>query len=94
MGRKTPFQIICLIAFVAFAAVSCYLTVGSIHLSMPAIPIWCMWIAVVGLFVLTSYGTKMIMDSFNRNLMIENLINVSAFYIVISLIRRSSHSTP
>ncbi|MCI7466313.1 MAG: hypothetical protein MSB01_08505, partial [Bacteroidales bacterium] len=99
MGRKTPFQIICLIAFVAFAAVSCYLTVGSIHLSMPAIPIWCMWIAVVGLFVLTSYGTKMIMDSFNRNLMIENptkkfvggLIIVLVTWLLISF-PTNSHS--
>lgn len=99
MGRKTPFQIICLIAFVAFAAVSCYLTVGSIHLSMPAIPVWCMWIAVAGLFVLTSYGTKMIMDSFNRNLMIENptkkfvggLIIVLVTWLLISF-PTNSHS--
>lgn len=71
MGRKTPFQIICLLAFVAFAAVSCYLTVDSIHLSLPGIPKWCLWIAVVGIYVLTSYGTKMIADSFNRNIIMD-----------------------
>lgn len=71
MGRKTPFQIICLLAFGAFAAVSCYLTVDSIHLSLPNVPRWCFWIAIVGLYVLTSYGTKMIMDSFNRNIIID-----------------------
>ena len=71
MGKKTPFQIVCLLAFGAFAAVSCYLTVESIHLSLPSVPRWCFWIAIVGLYVLTSYGTKMIMDSFNRNIIID-----------------------
>ncbi len=86
MGRKTPFQIVCLVMFVAFAAVSCYLTVGSIHLSMSAIPQWCLWIAIVGLFILTSYGTKMIMDSFNRNLIIDNRGKKLAGGLVIVLI--------
>lgn len=72
MGRKSLFEIIALIAFAAFAAVSCYLTVESIHLSLPSIPKWCFWIAIVGLYVLTSYGTKMIMDSFSRSKMIDN----------------------
>lgn len=72
MGRKTPFQIICLLAFGAFAAVSCYLTVESIHLSLPNVPRWCFWIAIVGLYVLTSYGTKMIMDSFDSDKIMDN----------------------
>lgn len=92
MGRKTPFQIICLLAFVAFAAVSCYLTVDSIHLSLPGIPKWCLWIAVVGIYVLTSYGTKMIADSFNRNIimdkrgskLVDGLIIVLVTWLLVS----------
>ncbi len=86
MGKKSPFQIVCLVLFVAFAAVSCYLTVSSIHLSMSAIPQWCLWIAIVGLFLLTSYGSKMIMDSFNRNLIIDNRGKKLAGGLVIVLV--------
>ncbi len=72
MGKKSPFQWICMVAFAAFAAISCYFTVSSLFLALSDIPKWCFWIAVVGLYILTAYGSKMVWDSFNKHLMIDN----------------------
>ncbi len=69
-------KIFALVAFVAFAAVSCWSTTESLFLTLEhaEIPKWVFWIAVVGLYVLTSICTKLVLDSFNQNIYVEHRI--------------------
>ena len=71
---KLLLKIFALIAFLAFAAVSCWSTTESLFLTLQdaQIPKWVFWIAVVGLYVLTAICTKMFIDSFNQNVYIEH----------------------
>lgn len=81
------FRIICAVLFVAFAAISCWATVGSIHLSFPEIPVIIFYVAVIGIFVLTSYLTKIIVSCFNPDVYLEhrNLTLVSSFLAFVLL---------
>lgn len=67
-------KIFALVAFVAFAAVSCWSTTESLFLTLEhaEIPKWVFWIAVVGLYVLTSICVKIAIDSFNHNIYVEH----------------------
>lgn len=69
-SNKT-FRIICSMLFLAFAGVSCWATVESLFLSLPDIPKIVFWIAVVGIFLLTSYITKILINCFNPNIYME-----------------------
>ena len=73
-GENKILKIFSLVAFVAFAAVSCWSTTESLFLSLEhaEIPKWVFWIAVVGLYVLTSYCFKMMIDSFDQNVYMEH----------------------
>lgn len=72
-GENKFLKIFALVAFVAFAAVSCWSTTESLFLTLEnaEIPKWVFWIAVVGLYVLTSICTKLVLDSFNQNIYVE-----------------------
>lgn len=70
-NQNKTFRIICALLFVAFAGVSCWATVESLYLSLPDIPKIVFWIAVIGIFLLTSYITKVLVDCFNPNIYIE-----------------------
>lgn len=72
MGETNYKKIFFAIAFVAFAAVSCWATQESLHLLMPNWPVVMCWIVTVGFFVIASLGTKMIVDSLNQNVFLEN----------------------
>lgn len=74
MEKNVSFKIFTVVAFCAFAIVSCWSTTESLFLTMEhaQIPKWVFWIAVVGLYVLTSICFKMVIDSFNQNLYIEH----------------------
>lgn len=64
MGNQ-KLKLLWLFFFLAFAAVSCWATVESLVLSLNQIPKWVFWIAVVGIYILTSILTKVIVDCFN-----------------------------
>ena len=68
--RKTT-KIIFAVLFLAFAGISCWATVESLYLSLPDIPKIVFWVAVIGIFILTSYITKILVDSFNPNVYME-----------------------
>lgn len=76
MEQKNYFKLFCAIAFVAFAAVSCWATVESLHLLLSAkdkgIPVIFVWIVTVGFYFIASLGSKMIVDSLNSNVYTEN----------------------
>lgn len=74
MNNSKFLKIFAIVAFVAFAAVSCWSTTESLFLTLEhaQIPKWVFWIAVVGLYVLTSVCVKMVLDSFNQNIYVEH----------------------
>lgn len=78
-------RILWIIFFLAFAAVSCWATQESLHLLLPSWPAAACWIVTVGIFVIASYGTKMIVDSFNQNIYLEHRYGMLIFGIVIVL---------
>lgn len=73
MNDNKFLKIFAIIAFLAFAAVSCWSTTESLSLTLEhaEIPKWIFWIAVVGLYVLTSICAKLVIDSFNQNIYME-----------------------
>ena len=84
------------LAFVIFGAISCWATSESLFLSFlggAAIPKIVFWVVVVGFYVVTSLGTKWIIDSFNtqayvshrRLKLIGGLLIVIAFWLLVSL---------
>ena len=95
MEQNKFLKIFALVAFVAFAAVSCWSTTESLFLTLEnaQIPKWVFWIAVVGLYVLTSICFKMVLDSFNQNIYVEHrtakfiigLLGVIVLWIAFSM---------
>jgi hypothetical protein len=73
-GENKNLKIFALVAFVAFAAVSCWSTVESLFLTLEhaEIPKWIFWIAIVGLYVLTSICFKLMFDTFNQNIYMDH----------------------
>lgn len=76
MEQRNYLKVFCAIAFIAFAAVSCWATVESLHLLLSAkdsnIPVIFVWIITVGFFFIASWGSKMIVDSLNSHVYTEN----------------------
>jgi len=60
MEQKNYLKVFCAAAFIAFAAVSCWATVESLHLLLSAkdsnIPVIFVWIITVGFFFFFSFG--------------------------------------
>lgn len=71
MEQNKLLKIFSLLAFIAFAAVSCWATTESLHLLLSSWPIAMCWIVTIGFFVIASLGTKMIVDSLNQNIYLE-----------------------
>lgn len=93
MEQSKFLKLFSLIAFIAFAAVSCWATAESLHLLLPSWPAVMCWIVTVGFFVIASIGTKMIVDSLNQNIYLEKrglrliggIIVVLLFWLVCSM---------
>lgn len=71
MEQKNYLKILWMVAFVAFAAVSCWATAESLHLLLSTWPLAMCWIVTIGFFIIASLGTKMIVDSLNQNIYLE-----------------------
>lgn len=71
MGQNNYFKFFTLLAFVAFAAISCWATAESLHLLQPDLSLVICWVVSVGFFIIASLGTKFIVDSLNQNIYIE-----------------------
>lgn len=72
MNGNPLLRIFTLLAFCAFAAVSCWATAESLHLLLPSFPTFMCWVVSIGFFFIASYGTKMIVDSLNQKIYLEN----------------------
>lgn len=71
MEQTNYWKIVWILAFIAFAAVSCWATASSLHLLLANWPTAMCWIVTVGFFIIASLGTKMIVDSLNPNIYME-----------------------
>lgn len=71
MNENKFLKVFCLLAFLAFAAVSCWATAESLHLLLPSWPLAMCWVITVGFFFIASWGTKMIVDSLNQKIYLE-----------------------
>ena len=76
----------CLLAFVAFAAVSCWATAESLHLLLNTWPMALCWIVTIGFFVIASYGSKLVVDSLNKNVYMEKRSLMLVLGIIIMLV--------
>lgn len=93
MNENSSLKIFSILAFIAFACVSCWATAESLHLLLDSWPIVMCWIVTVGFFVIASIGTKLIVDSLNKNIyqekrglkFIGGLILVVVFWLICSM---------
>jgi len=79
-------RLFCLLAFVAFAAVSCWATAESLHLLLNTWPMALCWIVTIGFFVIASYGSKLVVDSLNKNVYMEKRSLMLVLGIIIMLV--------
>lgn len=71
MNENKFLKIFGILAFFAFAAVSCWATAESLHLLLSSWPVAMCWVVTVGFFFIASWGTKMIVDSLNQKIYLE-----------------------
>lgn len=79
--------------FLAFAGISAWATAESFHLSLDTWPKVLCWVMAGGFMVVASIGTKLIVDSLNQNIDVDNrgwqlvggIILLLAFWIVCSM---------
>lgn len=93
MEQNDYLKLVWIVAFIAFAAVSCWATSESLHLLLSSWPIAMCWVVSVGFFIIASLGTKMIVDSLNQNIYLEKrgirliggVLIVLVFWLVCSM---------
>lgn len=71
MNENKFLKIFCILAFLAFAAVSCWATAESLHLLLSSWPLIMCWVVTVGFYFIAAWGTKLIVDSCNQNIYLE-----------------------
>ncbi|MCL2311526.1 MAG: hypothetical protein FWC41_03395 [Firmicutes bacterium] len=93
MNQNRFFKIFAFIAFLLLMGISCWATVESLHLLLPRWPIVIFWSAAIIFFVVAAIGTKLIVDSFNQRIRVDNrgwkliggIILLLAFWLCFSL---------
>lgn len=66
MGNNGFIKIFSMVAWVALMAISCWATTASLHLLLPEWPVFIFWVVTIVFFVLSSLGTKLIVDACNK----------------------------
>lgn len=93
MEQKNYLKLIWMVAFIAFAAVSCWATAESLHLLLSSWPLAMCWVVTVGFFIIASLGTKMIVDCLNQDIYLEKrglrlvggIVIVLIFWLICSM---------
>ncbi len=93
MNENPYVKLFTVFGFLSFAAVSCWATAESLHLLLPDLPALFCWIVTIGFFFIASLGTKMMADSLNQHIYMENrgtrllggLFIVLIFWLVCSM---------
>lgn len=92
-GENKFLKLFYIIAFVAFACVSCWATAESLHMLLPTWPLYAVYVVTIGFFAIASLGTKMIVDSLNQNIYLEKrglrliggIVIILVFWLVCSM---------
>lgn len=71
MNENKFLKVFSMLAFLAFAAVSCWATAESLHLLLASWPLALCWVVTIGFFFIASWGSKMIVDSLNQKIYLE-----------------------
>ncbi|MBQ9313082.1 MAG: hypothetical protein IJ213_08575 [Bacteroidales bacterium] len=93
MQQTNYTKIFAIVAWVALMAVSCWATAESLRLLLPSIPYVFIWVITIIFFVIASIGSKLIVDSLNSNIMLENrtgklwggIVIMLIFWVIFSL---------
>lgn len=93
MEQNSLRKILFIVAFIAFAAVSCWATAESLHLLLPSWPLVLCWIVTIGFFIIASIGSKLVVESFNQHIYLEHrglrliggIVLVLIFWLVCSM---------
>ncbi len=72
MNQTSFFRIFSIAAFLVLMGVSCWATVESLHLLLPSWPVIFFWAVTIIFFVVAAIGTKLIVDSFNQSVRVDN----------------------
>ncbi len=86
MEERNYLKIVWIVAFAAFAGVSCWATAESFHLLLPSWPVAMCWIVTIGFFIIASFGTKMIVDSLNPNVYVDKRGTLLVMGVLITLV--------
>ena len=93
MGQTNYLKLVWIAGFIIFAGISCLATAESLRLLSSSLPMG-VWLAItIGIFIIASLGTKMIVDSLNQNITVENrnlqliggIVVTSVFWLLFSL---------
>lgn len=93
MNNNNYKKILFFFGFLVFGAVSCWATAESFHLLLSTWPIIFCYAISIGFFIIASIGFKMVIDSFDKNVYVENrrlrlllgLILVIVFWLFCSM---------
>lgn len=93
MNNNKFLKIGSMLLFIVLATYSCYATEHSLHLLSPHLPKILVWAITIAFFFVASYASKMIVDSLNQNIYLENrrwhllggLALMILFWLVISM---------
>lgn len=93
MNQTNYLKLFSLIAFFAFAAISCWATAESLHLLLPNLPKIVCWAITIGFFFIASWGSKMIVDSLDQNIyqekrglkLVLGIIILIIFWLICSM---------
>ena len=86
MYGKSYLKIVWIVAFIAFAACSCWATAESLHLLLPSWPHAMAYVVTIGFFIIASIASKMVVDSLNTNVYIEHRKNKLILGILLLII--------
>jgi hypothetical protein len=93
MEQNKFLKIFAISAYLVLMFVSCWATVESLRLLLPSWPVVFFWAVSVIFFVVASMGTKLIVDSFNQRVRIDNrgwrliggILLLTVFWIIFFL---------
>lgn len=71
MKKNNIVKLLLIGAFLVLMFASCWATVESLHRTLPEIPEFLWWIGTIAFFTISSWGMKMVIDSFDRSRRVE-----------------------
>lgn len=72
MRQNNLTKLLLIVAYCVLMFGSCWATVQSLHRTLPEIPEVLLWIGAVAFFTISSWGLKLVVDSFDRSRRVEN----------------------